>query len=69
MLHSSSELKLTPLVLADRLITLAQDAERAGYRGAASGLVKLMNSMLDSSAPRRRPPSARTRAGRGPLRN
>jgi hypothetical protein len=42
---------VSPLVLADRLLTLAQDAERAGYPETASNLVQVMYSVLD--APRR----------------
>lgn len=37
----------SPLVLADRLLTLAQQADRAGYRDAASGLLGLMFTVLD----------------------
>ena len=42
---------VSPLVLADRLLTLAQDADRAGYLDAASQLVSLMYSVLDEPAP------------------
>ena len=38
---------VSPLMLADRLITLAQDAERAGYQDTASHLVSLVYSVLD----------------------
>jgi hypothetical protein len=44
---------ISPLVLADRLITLAQDADRAGYRDTASLLVTLTFSMLDDTAHKR----------------
>ncbi len=37
----------SPLVLADRLISLAQDADRAGYAGAAGRLVRLACKMLE----------------------
>ena len=40
---------VSPLILADRLITLAQDADRAGYRDAASHLVTLVYSVLDGA--------------------
>ena len=40
---------VSPLVLADRLITLAQDADHAGYRDAASHLVSLMYSVLEGA--------------------
>ena len=39
---------VSPLTLADRLITLAQDADRAGYRKAASDLVNMVYSVLDT---------------------
>lgn len=38
----------SPLVLADRLITLAQEADRAGFPDAASRLVGLVYSVLDT---------------------
>lgn len=37
----------SPLVLADRLISLAQQADREGYEDAASALVGLVYSVLD----------------------
>lgn len=40
-------LTASPLVLADRLLTLAQDADRAGYRDTASSLVQLVYNVLD----------------------
>ncbi|GAC1339793.1 MAG: hypothetical protein NVSMB18_08610 [Acetobacteraceae bacterium] len=39
--------RFSPLVLADRLITLAQEADREGFRETASGLVSLVFSVLD----------------------
>ena len=41
----------SPLMLADRLLSLAQDAERAGFTGTASNLVAEMFEVLDSAAP------------------
>lgn len=41
---------VSPLMLADRLLTLAQDADRAGYLDAASQLVVLAFSVLDEPA-------------------
>ena len=38
---------ISPLVIADRLITLAKDADRAGYHGTAANLVDLMFRVLD----------------------
>ena len=37
----------SPLLLSDRLLTLAQDADRAGYRIAAEHLLYLANEVLD----------------------
>ena len=42
---------VSPLVLADRLISLAQDAERAGLRGPAENLVRLAIDMCDEQPP------------------
>ena len=42
--------RVSPLILADRLIALAQDADRAGYRDAASNLVTMAYSVLDAPA-------------------
>ncbi len=39
----------SPLVLADRLISLAQDADRAGYVAAASNLVTLALAVFDET--------------------
>ncbi len=38
----------SPLMLSDRLIGLAQDADRAGLRGSASALVQLACDVLDA---------------------
>jgi hypothetical protein len=38
---------VSPLMLADRLITLAQDADRAGYSRTADRLLKLVNRVFD----------------------
>jgi hypothetical protein len=37
----------SPLVLSDRLLTLAQDADLAGYRGTAEHLLTLASKVLD----------------------
>ena len=42
---------VSPLVLADRLITLAQDADRAGYPESATKLLGLAYAVFDE--PRR----------------
>jgi len=44
--------QVSPLVLSDRLITLAQAADRAGYTETAEQLVELACSVFDE-APRR----------------
>lgn len=38
---------VSPLVLADRLLTLAQDADRAGFARPAERLLKLAYSLCD----------------------
>ncbi len=38
---------VSPLMLADRLISLAQDADRAGYLDSASQLVGLAFAVFD----------------------
>lgn len=42
---------ISPLVIADRLITLAQDADRAGMVGAANRLIDLAYAVFDERAP------------------
>lgn len=37
----------SPLMLSDRLLTLAQDADRAGYRLAAENLLFLAEEVLE----------------------
>jgi hypothetical protein len=41
---------VSPLQLADRLIQLASDADRAGFAGAAATLLGLAYSVLDRDA-------------------
>lgn len=38
---------ISPLMLADRLLTMAQDADRAGYAAAAARLVTAMFDILE----------------------
>ena len=46
--HTEARLaSVSPMLIADRLITLAQEADRAGFHTAASSLVTLMYSVLD----------------------
>ena len=52
MLHLSTSVPTvpaapTPLVLSDRLITLAEDAERAGLPVTATRLLRLASAVLD----------------------
>ena len=42
----------SPLMLADRLLTLARDAERAGLPTAATRLVKLAYAVCDQKPKR-----------------
>ncbi len=42
----------SPLQLVDRLITLAQDADRAGHLHAASQLLSLVDVVLDGGSVR-----------------
>lgn len=51
--HHPIGASVSPMVIADRLITLAQDADRAGYRAAAASLVSLIYSVLDEPHPAR----------------
>jgi hypothetical protein len=44
---------VSPLVLADRLISLAQDADRAGYAESATHLLTLAYAVFDEQ-PRRK---------------
>ncbi len=39
--------RFSPLILADRLISLAQDADRAGLHDSASRLLGLVYAVLD----------------------
>jgi hypothetical protein len=44
---------VTELTLSDRLIALAKDAERAGFRKAAEGLVRLACDVFDEAGVQR----------------
>ena len=43
----------SPIQLADRLITLAQDADRAGHPRAATQMLALVDIVLDGGKARR----------------
>jgi hypothetical protein len=40
----------SPLMLSDRLLTLAEDADKAGLRTAAESLLTLASKVLDQPA-------------------
>ena len=44
---SHASVTISPLVLADRLISLAQDADRAGYLDSATRLLGLAYAVFD----------------------
>lgn len=46
-----TSLAVSPLLICDRLLTLAQDAERAGLRGAAQHLLELVSEVLEPVIP------------------
>ena len=45
---------ISPLLLCDRLLTLAKDADSAGLRGTAEHLLELVSEVLDPVRPSRR---------------
>jgi hypothetical protein len=49
----AAQAEISPLLLADRLITLAQDADRAGYSGTAGRLLRMAFRVCEE-APRTR---------------
>ncbi len=51
--HTPTSPTVSPLVLADRLITLAREADRAGYTDSASRLVGMALAVFDET-PRRK---------------
>jgi hypothetical protein len=53
-MHATLEASMSPLVLCDRLLTLAQDADRAGLRGAAESLLELVGIVLEPTPKRQR---------------
>jgi hypothetical protein len=46
------EASMSPLVLCDRLLTLAQDADRAGLRRAAESLLEVVGAVLEPTPKR-----------------
>jgi hypothetical protein len=57
---ASGDSPVSPLILCDRLLTLAQDVDRAGLRGAARHLLDLAGEVLEPVRPAR-PAAARRR--------
>ena len=47
--QAAKPVQVSPLVLADRLITLAQDADRAGYAQSATHLLGLAYAVFDET--------------------
>ena len=47
LLEATAKPSVSPLVLADRMLTLAQDADRAGFSAAADRLVRLACKMWE----------------------
>ena len=47
---SHNEPAFSPLMLSDRLLTLAEDADKAGLRTAAESLLSLASKVLDEPA-------------------
>ena len=45
--HRAPAPRFSPLVLADRLISLAQEADRAGLHDSASRLIGMVYAVLD----------------------
>jgi hypothetical protein len=45
--HLAKAPRFSPLILADRLISLAQEADRAGLHDSASRLLGLVYAVLD----------------------
>ncbi len=48
--HLGQAPRFSPLLLADRLISLAQEADRAGLHDSATRLLGLVYSVLDEEA-------------------
>ena len=49
-IESQPETAFSPLMLSDRLLTLAEDADKAGFRTAAESLLSLASKVLDRPA-------------------
>lgn len=49
-MDAQSQVAVSELVLSDRLIALAEDADRAGYTDTAERLVSLACSVFDEAA-------------------
>lgn len=53
-MQATMDVEISPLVLCDRLLTLAQDADRAGLRSAAEGMLELIGVVLEPMPRRHR---------------
>lgn len=40
---------VSPLILSDRLLALAEDADRAGFTGTAARLLRLAHTVFDET--------------------
>lgn len=52
-MHDRGANKVSPLMLCDHLIQVAQEADQAGYLQTAAHLVALVDRMFDAHSPRR----------------
>lgn len=48
--HATSSSKTSPLTMSDHLITLAEEADRAGYTSTARRLILLACTVFDEAA-------------------
>ena len=52
IIEASRKTPVSELILSDRLITLAEDADRAGYTDTAERLINLACAVFDEAAKR-----------------
>ena len=48
--HTTRSSETSPLTLSDHLITLAKEADRAGYTSTARRLISLASTVFDEAA-------------------
>jgi len=63
-MHAATENPISPLLLSDRLITMAEQAGQAGYRDAAHRLLALACQVLNNPPLPPRPPFGARRKNR-----